>query len=159
MLCAVAQSCLTLHDLMNSSSPGSSLHGISLAKILGWVVISSSRGSSQPKVKLVSSWFPVLQADDTSPLRYWGSWATLEGAHRLLSRAAKLGRILKGKYRQSYTLLFFLFVCLFKFIPFHSFFCLYFSFCSPDWVILIDLFSSSLILFYAWTSLILKLCI
>jgi len=88
--------------------------------------------------------------DDTLPLRYWGSWATLEGAHQLLFRAAKLGRILKGKYRQSYTLLLlFLFVCFFKLIPFHSFFCLYFSFCSPDWMILIDLFASSLILFYA----------
>ena len=44
---AVAQSCLTLCDLMDCNLPGSSVHGISQAKILGWVVISFSRGSSQ----------------------------------------------------------------------------------------------------------------
>ena len=82
-------------------------------------------------------------ADDTLPLRYWGSWATLEGACQLLSRAPKLGMLPKVKYRQSYTLLLFFF--FFNFIPFHSLF-IFFSFCSPDQKILINLFASSLIL-------------
>ena len=43
----VAQSCLTLCDPMDSSLPGSSLHGILLARVLEWVAISFSRGSSQ----------------------------------------------------------------------------------------------------------------
>ena len=43
----VAKSCLTLCNPMNCSPPGSSVHGISQAKILEWVAISSSRGSSQ----------------------------------------------------------------------------------------------------------------
>jgi len=43
------QSCPTLHDPMNSSPPGSSVHGILQARILEWVVISSSRGSSRPR--------------------------------------------------------------------------------------------------------------
>ena len=45
----VAQSCLTLCDPMNCSPPGSSVPGISQARILEWVAISSSRGPSQPR--------------------------------------------------------------------------------------------------------------
>ena len=37
MLCLMAQSCPTLCDPMDSSPPGSSLHGISQARILKWV--------------------------------------------------------------------------------------------------------------------------
>ena len=45
-VCACAQSCLTLCDLMNCRLPGSSDHGIFQARILEWVAISYSRGSS-----------------------------------------------------------------------------------------------------------------
>ena len=45
----VAKSCLTLRNPMNCSPSGSSVHGISQAKILEWVAISSSRGSSQSR--------------------------------------------------------------------------------------------------------------
>ena len=45
--CVGAQSCLTLCDPMDCSLPGSSVHGISQARILEQV--SSSRGSSQPR--------------------------------------------------------------------------------------------------------------
>ena len=45
----VAQSCLTLYDTMDCSPQGSSLHGILQARILEWVVISFSRGFSQPR--------------------------------------------------------------------------------------------------------------
>ena len=41
--------CPTLCDPMGCSPPGSSVHGISQARILGWVAISFSRGSSWPK--------------------------------------------------------------------------------------------------------------
>ena len=44
-----AQSCLTLCDLMDCSSPGSSVHRIFQERILEWVAISSSRGSSWPR--------------------------------------------------------------------------------------------------------------
>ena len=43
----VAQSCSTLCDPMNCSPPGSSVHGILQARILEWVAIPFSRGSSQ----------------------------------------------------------------------------------------------------------------
>ena len=45
----VTQSCPTLCDPMDCSPPGSSVHGISQARILEWVAISSSRGSSWPR--------------------------------------------------------------------------------------------------------------
>ena len=45
----VAQSCLTLCVPMDCSLPGSSVHGIFQARILGWGAISFSRGSSQPR--------------------------------------------------------------------------------------------------------------
>ena len=46
LLCLVIQSCPTLCDPMDCSLPGSSVHGILQAKILEWVAIPSSRGSS-----------------------------------------------------------------------------------------------------------------
>ena len=45
----VTQSCLTLCDPMDCSLPGSSVHGIFQARILEWVAISFSRGSSRPR--------------------------------------------------------------------------------------------------------------
>ena len=45
----VAQSCLTLYNSMDYSPPGSSLHGILQARILEWIAIPFSRGSSQPR--------------------------------------------------------------------------------------------------------------
>ena len=45
----VAQLCLTLCELMDCGLPGSSLHGILLARILEWVPIPFSRESSQSR--------------------------------------------------------------------------------------------------------------
>ena len=47
--CLVTKSCPTLCDPMDYSPPGSSVCGISQARILEWVAISFSRGSSQPR--------------------------------------------------------------------------------------------------------------
>ena len=47
--CTRTQWCPTLWDPIDCSPPGSSVHGISQAKILEWVAISSSRGSFWPK--------------------------------------------------------------------------------------------------------------
>ena len=44
-----AQLCPTLGDSMDCSPPGSSVHGISQARILEWVAMPSSRGSSRPR--------------------------------------------------------------------------------------------------------------
>ena len=42
LYCLVAKSCLTLCDPIDCSPPGSSVHGISQARILEWVAISFS---------------------------------------------------------------------------------------------------------------------
>ena len=44
--CSVAQSCPTLWDPIDCSLPGSSVHGVLLARILEWVAISYSKVSS-----------------------------------------------------------------------------------------------------------------
>ena len=48
-MCLVAQLCLTLCNPMEWSPPGSSVHGILQARILEWITMPSSRGSSQPR--------------------------------------------------------------------------------------------------------------
>ena len=52
--CSVAQSCPALCDPMDCSPPASSVLGILQARILEWVAISFSRGSSQPGIEPVS---------------------------------------------------------------------------------------------------------
>ena len=54
----VAQSCPTLCDPMDCSLPGSSLHGILQARVLEWVAISFSRGSSWPRDRTRVSCIP-----------------------------------------------------------------------------------------------------
>ena len=53
VLCLVAQSCLTLCDLMDCSPPGYTVAPLSVeilqARILEWIAISSCKGSSQPR--------------------------------------------------------------------------------------------------------------
>ena len=46
--CVCAQLCLTLCGPMDCSPPGSSVHGISQARILEWIAIFFFRKSSQP---------------------------------------------------------------------------------------------------------------
>ena len=45
----VTQLCLAFCDAMDYSPPGSSVHGILQARILEWVAMLSSMGSSQPR--------------------------------------------------------------------------------------------------------------
>ena len=56
----IAQSCPTLCDPMDCRLPGSTIHGIFQARVLEWVAISFSRGSSQPRIEPRS---PALEAD------------------------------------------------------------------------------------------------
>ena len=69
----VAQSCPTLCDPVDCSPPGSSVCVISQARILQWVVISFSRGSSWPTDRnllhwQVDSWPLIHQQSPNSPL-------------------------------------------------------------------------------------------
>ena len=49
------QLCPTLHDLMDCSPPGSSVHGVLQGRILEWVSVPSSRGSSRPRDRTLIS--------------------------------------------------------------------------------------------------------
>jgi len=54
--CLAVQSCLTLCDPMDCSPRGSSVHGILQTRILEWVAMPSSRGSSQPRAQTDCRW-------------------------------------------------------------------------------------------------------
>ena len=47
--CLASKLCLTLCDPMDCSPPGSSIHRISQVRLLEWVAVSFSRGSSRPR--------------------------------------------------------------------------------------------------------------
>ena len=54
------QSCPALCDSTDCSTAGSSVHGILQARILEWVALPFSRGSSQPWIEPTSLTSPVL---------------------------------------------------------------------------------------------------
>ena len=71
---SVAQLCLTHCDPMACSPPGSSVHGMIQARILEWVAIFSSRGSSQPRdrthvscVSYISRWILYHSTTQEAP--------------------------------------------------------------------------------------------
>ena len=86
----VAQSCLTLCDPMDCSPPGSCVNGILQVRILEWVAILFSRGSSQ-----LRDWTQVSYIAD----RFFTIWATreaLESGWWILNENVRKGRMTKG---------------------------------------------------------------
>ena len=82
----VAQSCPTHCDYMDYSPPSSSIHGIFQARILEWVAISYSRGSSQPRdwthISYIGRWIfyhcatwedpgTIIKANNDNSLGMW----------------------------------------------------------------------------------------
>ena len=63
--CLKTKSCLTLCGPMDCSPPGSSVHGILQARILEWVAISFSTGSSRPRDQIEV--FRMRQTLPTAP--------------------------------------------------------------------------------------------
>ena len=59
-ICICAQSYPPLCDPMDCGPPGSSIRGILQARILEWVAMPSSRGSSQPRDQIQSLVSPAL---------------------------------------------------------------------------------------------------
>ena len=62
-VCSVAQSCPVLCNPMHCNPPGSSVRGISQARMLEWVAVSFSRGSSCPRDGTHVPVSPTLQVD------------------------------------------------------------------------------------------------
>ena len=76
-MCVHAQSlqlCLNICDPMDCSPPGSSVHGILQTRILKWVAMLSSRGSSQPNDQM-SLMSPALAG------RFFTTSTTWEAQH------------------------------------------------------------------------------
>ena len=69
----VAKSCPTLCDPVDYSTTGSSIHGILQARVLEWVAISFSRGSSWPRDRTQVSRIPG---------RCFNLWATREAQRK-----------------------------------------------------------------------------
>ena len=72
---SVAQSCPTPCDLMDCSPPGSSVRGISLARILEWVAISSFRGSSQTRDRTYTCSLPPSCQGSPPPYNPSNPWS------------------------------------------------------------------------------------
>ena len=73
----VAQSCPTLFDPVDCSPPGSTVHGIFQARILEWVAISFSRGSSWPRDRTQVSCIAGI---------FFTDWAMREASVQLICR-------------------------------------------------------------------------
>ena len=71
-VCLVAQSCPTLSNPIDCNPPGSSVHGIFQARILDWVAISSSRGSSWRRdwtcFSCIDRWILLYWATQEAPI-------------------------------------------------------------------------------------------
>ena len=88
-----AQSCPTLHDPMDYILPGSSVHGIFQARVLEWVAISFSRGSSRHR-----DWTRVSHTAG----RCFTLWATREAT--CYKRSHCYRTILQNKWRENFCL-------------------------------------------------------
>ena len=86
-VCVLTQLCLTLCDPMDCSPPGSSTHGIIQARILEWVAISSSKGSSWPRdwpcICCIGRWilyqWATREANSSLPFSNKLFWPQLKG--------------------------------------------------------------------------------
>ena len=72
-VCVHAQSCLTLYDPMDCSPPDSSVHGIFQARMLEYIAISSSRGSSWLRDRTLISCISCIGRSLLYQLRHLGS--------------------------------------------------------------------------------------
>ena len=88
-MCLVTQSCLTFSNPMDCSPPGSSVHGISQARLQEWVDFSSSRRFSQPRdrtqVSRIAGRFSTSWATWEAQ-EYWSGSNTGVGSLSLLQR-------------------------------------------------------------------------
>ena len=82
-VCWVAQSCPTLCGPMDCSLPGSSVHGILQPRIVEWVAMPSSRGSSwlrgQTQVSCIAGRFSTVWATGEALRKSLDTWSTKVG--------------------------------------------------------------------------------
>ena len=86
------QSCPILCDSVDCSPPGSPVHGILQARVLEWVAVPSSRGSSQPRdgtQRSLTSPALTVRFFTTSPTRA----AHGSGISRYIFKASKIRKL------------------------------------------------------------------
>ena len=91
------QLCLSLCDPVGCSPPGSFVHGILQARILEWVAIPFSTGSSQPmnqtcvsNISCIGKWVLYHQRHPGRPVTV-GKWRNLSDATKVLTGPEKDG--------------------------------------------------------------------
>ena len=89
----VAQSCPTLCDQVDCSLPGSSVHGILSARILEWVAVSFSRGSSRPRDQ---TWVSRIAG------RRFNLWVTREAQNKSKKKKSLQDLVLPGGLPSKY---------------------------------------------------------
>ena len=87
----VTQSCLTFCDPVNCSPPASFVQAILQARILEWVAISFSRGSSQPRDQtwvscIVGGFFTIWPSRE-------GPWCGWTSSNQLKDVGAEMGTL------------------------------------------------------------------
>ena len=95
----VTLSCTTVCDPVDYNPPGSSVHGVLQARILEWIAISFSRGSSQPRDQ---TWMSCMQADSlclSQQGRFFMSDAQLLSTHRVIFGLLLCARYCSSKVR------------------------------------------------------------
>ena len=93
-----ARSCPTLCDPTDRSPPGSSVHGVPQGRILEWVAISFSKGSSQPRDRTCASCCLLHWQADSLPL---GIPPSNSRALTQPCRASALAGVSRARQRQA----------------------------------------------------------
>ena len=104
------QSCPTPCEPMDSSPPGSSVHGILQARILEWVAMPSSRGSSWPGNRTHVPWVScvdrqilysstTLEAQNQGVFSFFGLFISLSDGNIMLTISKKGNYTLFKKYK------------------------------------------------------------
>ena len=97
----------TLHDPMDGSQPGSSVHVILQARRLEWIAMPSSRGSSQPRdqiyVSCIGRWILCHWATWEAWMSHWCHLNALKVRLCLISDLGVLGSLKKGQIFLTFT--------------------------------------------------------
>ena len=102
LVCSVAQSCRTLYDPMDCSPLGSSVHGILQARILEWVAISSSRGSSCPQLEPMPPGSEFSTTQTPGNVTICGDGMFLQSGGRMVSPPASMPKEKGGRKSQAW---------------------------------------------------------
>ena len=98
------QSCLTLFNPLNCNPPGSPVHGILQARILEWISMPSSRGSSQPRDWTCISWVSWLAGGFFTTSATWEAHIRINIEIKKDARNYKHGKA-RGRERDIFTVL------------------------------------------------------